>query len=121
MHGVPCLAVFGNPGGVVVPDIPRISSRQISNSSRRGFLAARPRAELLVNLVKESLLSMVRIMFAHAARAAVAAQPAHASGHSVSSSGPLAFHGSNNSLADSAERLGNPLSLIHISEPTRPY
>jgi hypothetical protein len=58
-------------------------------------------AELLVNLVKESLLSMVRIMFAHAGRFAVASQAAsmHASGNSLYTSAQIAVYGSSNSLA----------------------
>ena len=65
-----------------------------------------------MNLVKESLLSMVRIMFAHAARFSIPGQSmsAHHSGHTLYTSGPIPLNGSNNSLA------GAPDSFAESSE-----
>lgn len=72
-----------------------------------------PAAELLVNLVKESLLTMVRIMFAHAARSSTTAQvtSANASGTSLYTGGLIGVADSTNSLhaqdsyAESTDRL----------------
>jgi hypothetical protein len=85
-------------------------------------------AELLVNLVKESLLSMVRIMFAHAGRLAVSAQT-RASGASLYTSAHITVHGSSNSLGpintqdsygESSERLqGGRLEQQPMSNSNR--